>query len=311
MIVNVPEWQDLETISLQLYFNAWDAAVRIVEEFETAYQGVHGWEEEWTEYLAAAQTDLQAIYTLTQQSQEIGIKARIATVSPYLLLKRHETKAFAPDQYDFTDFPTIDAGELVKVHNTFCATKLSNGFADEFDKMRRARNKIAHLGIFKEELNPKELLKLLLLQYRELYPNRKWLPDRALFASKHRWAQSGFLHEWSPEAETLNELWHYQGELDETGYVTVFGHEPSEERYICPPCGNSLDRYVGGNEPYPCDVPTAYMSGKDMVHCVLCLMESATKVGACDSDDCEGTHLSSDADYKDMCLVCGVTPDHD
>lgn len=307
MIVNVPEWEDLETISLQLYFNAWDAAVRIVGEFKTAYSGATGWEAEWQDYLQASQTDLQATYTLTQQSQEIGVKARIAKVSPYLLLKRHETKAFAPDKYDFTDFPTIEASELVKVHNTFCPTKLSTSFADEFDKLRRARNKIAHLGIFNDQLNPTELLKLLLLQYREIYPHRRWLPDRAHFASKHRWAQSGFIDNWAPEAEVLSELAHYQDEVAEQGHLTIFGHPIEVPRYICPPCSLLLDKYLGGGEPVPSDVPTAFKTAADAVYCVLCETASEAKLGNCDSEDCDGTLFAAEPEFGDLCLTCGHT----
>ena len=310
MIVNIPPWADLQTISLQLYFKAWDEATSVVTDFRAVYDD-EGWEEGWREYLDAAQTDLQGTYTLIQQSQEIGIKALIAQVSPFLLLKRHETRPIAPNamEYDFSDFPTIDAGELLRVHDTFCDRRLSEAFAVEFDKLRRGRNKIAHLGLFNQKLDPHELLSLLLLQYEELYPNRHWLPDRLDFASKGRFSEMDFEGHWHVEAHVLQALWEVVPDLSPEQFKIVFGHAPEDERFICLDCAYALERHTEGNEPYPADIPTAYRIRTDTVQCAMCLKEHQVKDGVCANPDCEGRTLAAHVEHGDECLTCGWTPE--
>src|SRR5262249_24578531 len=154
---NVPEADDLRTVSLRLYFKAWAEMAAIVTEWEEYGHLMYSEETQdaleqelttgWKEYIGRAQSDLQGIYTLIQQSQEIGIKALICEVSPYLLIKRTDVRASASNTWDFTDFPTVDAVELIRVHNIFCATPFSKDFQTQYDEIRRNRNKIYHLGI--------------------------------------------------------------------------------------------------------------------------------------------------------------------
>jgi hypothetical protein len=77
------------------------------------------------------------------------LNARICEVSPYLLLKRTDIKPTKADTntWDFTDFPTIDATELIRIHNTFCSTSLSKEFQIQYEEIRRNRNKISHLDL--------------------------------------------------------------------------------------------------------------------------------------------------------------------
>jgi hypothetical protein len=120
VIENVPTSEELRTVSLRLYFKAWaDITEIVIEWLQLSEVRPISWSpekghyyvephngrlvegsSEWREYIQAAQSDLQGIYTLIQQSQEIGLKARICEVSPYLLLKRTDVKpAEAKHQY--------------------------------------------------------------------------------------------------------------------------------------------------------------------------------------------------------------------
>lgn len=307
MITNVPSPDDLETISLQLYFGAFGDAARIVTEFReiiTVDLGDSG--PEWTEYVQAAQSELQGIYTLILQSQEIGIKARIARVSPFLLIKRHEARPVraGSTEYDFSDFQTIDAAELVRVHNTFCDVSLSPEFAEDFDRLRRARNKIAHLGLFNDTLDPLVILQLLFQQYRELYPGRKWLMDRLHFASKHRFAGYDFGSDWSEEGAVLYELWQAVSELTPEQSKIVFGRPHEVARYICPPCGQALAKHQDGNEPYPSDIPTAFLD-ESHVACAMCGQRTPVVRRACLDAECRGDVIAANPEWDELCLTCG------
>lgn len=310
MIINVPAADDLQTISLRLYFKAWADVVEVVTEF----QEIHmlgpvlspSEEEVWEEYLRDAQSDLQGIYSLLQQSQEIGLKALIAAVSPFLLLKRHETRVSDHGRYDFSDFPTLDASDLIRVHNVFCSRQLSSAFSDTYEELRRGRNKIAHLGLFQERLEPMRLIGLMLLQYRELYPDRRWLPDRYRFASLHRWARLES-RDWTSRTSVLFELWRVIPWLNRGEYELVIGHPPDRARFICPICAQDLSN---GSEPYPADVPTAFLTDDfGFVECALCLNQSSVRPGACSETDCKSRFFSESSDLHDaLCLVCGADP---
>lgn len=308
MIHNVPTWQDLETISLRLYFNAWTSAANLVTEYLSVSDDK---EDRWQQYTAAAQGELQAIYTLILQSQEIGIKGRIAEVSPFLLLKKHSASArLGPGRwdYDFSDFPTIDAAELIAVHNTFCRHQISDGFATAFEKLRRGRNKISHLGVFNERLDPLALVELLFAQFTELYPRHRWLPARLRYASDDKWAGFDFQTDWSPEAEVLKEIYDIQNSLTPAQHKVVFGHGPEEPRFICPPCGSALERYTSGNEPYPNEVPTAFQTDDAAVSCALCEATHSVHASICADSECDGRIVPAAPDWTRICLTCGNTP---
>lgn len=325
MIENIPTADELLTVSLRLYFKAWSEVTTIVTEWKR-YSGLAtpDWSPErgffyldaddgsgdlttteWRDYIEAAQSDLQGIYTLIQQSQEIGLKARICAISPYLLLKRTDVKAADPNTYtwDFTDFPTIDASELVRVHNTFCSTTLSNGFQTMFDEIRRNRNKISHLGIYRRAIDPQVIIDILQMHYSELYPGRRWMEDRLHFATLHRWANYAD-SDYNERSDLFHELWLLLPGLSEAQYSWLMGHGREESRFICFSC--SSDARLGGHQPYETDVPTAFRIGETFnVRCVICDGTYPMTEGSCPDDECGSGLLSGEAESEGKCMHCG------
>lgn len=325
MIENVPTADALRTVSLRLYFKAWAEVTQIVTEW-SAYSGLEmpDWspdrgqfyvdarsdEEtetsiEWREYIEAAQSDLQGIYTLVQQSQEIGLKARICEVSPYLLLKRTDIKPADPatNMWDFTDFPTIDAVELVRVHNTFCDNVLSKEFQLLFDEIRRNRNKIYHLGIYRQALDPQVIIDILQMQYTDLYPGRRWMEDRLHYGALHRWADY-VDSDYNERSALFFELWRLLPGLSDPQFKWLMGHDRETERFICFAC--TSDARLGGHDPYESDVPTAFRVGDGMeVKCVICDAVHTMKTGLCPEPDCQCEFLSADPESEGNCMKCG------
>ena len=77
MIKNIPTAEELRLVSLRLYFKAWADTTNITTEWaeygEWATESLDEGEESdsqagWEQYIAAAQSDLQGIYTLVQQN---------------------------------------------------------------------------------------------------------------------------------------------------------------------------------------------------------------------------------------------------
>ncbi|MBR1165878.1 hypothetical protein [Bradyrhizobium liaoningense] len=319
MIKNIPTADELLLVSLRLYFKAWgDLASIITEWAEYGEWATKTLEEDeaadvqagWQKYIGAAQSDLQSIFTLIQQSQEIGLKARICEVSPYLLLKRIDIKPSDGENgvWDFTDFPTLDASELVRVHNMFCSTTLSKDFQAKYEEIRRGRNKISHLGIFRQNIEPLAIIDILQLHYSELYPWRRWMEDRLHFAALGKWADFSFDSNFDERTGLYTELWHLLPELSESQFKWLMGHERREERFICHQCGYHAQ--LGHTNPYASDVPTAYPVGDDRVRCVICDKEYPIRRAApCLVNDCKCEWQSALEGFEGLCMKCGWAPE--
>lgn len=319
MIKNIPTAEELRLVSLRLYFKAWADTTNIITEWAEYGQWASESQEEneesdsrvgWEQYIAAAQSDLQGIYTLIQQSQEIGLKARICEVSPFLLLKRTDVRPSEGEQntWDFTDFPTLDASELIRVHNMFCSTTLSKEFQTKYEEIRRGRNKISHLGIYPQNLEPLFIIDILQLHYSELYPDRRWMEDRLHFAALGKWADFSFDGDFDERTGLFNELYHLLPELRDEQFKSLMGHECNEEAYICHECCHRAG--LGDTNPYPREVPTAYRAGDDRVKCVICDQASPMKRAApCPVTDCKCDWQSDQEGHQGLCMRCGWAPE--
>lgn len=130
MLTNLPTSDLPEESALRIYFTAWDHVISIISEMretETLSFAVHrgrmkpddGNEREVATFVSGSQHDLQLAYTLIQQSQELGLKARICAVSPFLLLLGSDVRAWPAVDADFGRFRTLDASDLIKGIITF------------------------------------------------------------------------------------------------------------------------------------------------------------------------------------------------
>ena len=237
-------------------------------------------------------------------------KARICDVSPFLLLKRTDVRPTEGEQnvWDFTDFPTLDASELIRIHNMFCSTTLSKEFQAKYEEIRRGRNKISHLGIYRQNLEPLEIIDILQMHYRELYPGRRWMEDRLHFAALGKWADFAFDSDFNERTGLFNELYHLIPELTDEQFRLLMGHDRDEDSFICHECGHRAG--LGNTNPYPSDVPTAYRVGDDRVRCVICDEESAMKSAApCPVTDCKCEWQSGQKGHEGLCMKCGWAPE--
>src|SRR6185369_17126617 len=110
MIVNVPTADTLHLAALGAFFDTWSLILNIATAFDEVYPPGDDWTKEKTEYLEACQYDLQSALISMQLSNELALKARIAEVSPYLLLFSNDRKlSRKAGDIDFADLRTIDA----------------------------------------------------------------------------------------------------------------------------------------------------------------------------------------------------------
>ena len=153
MIKDIPEADDFREAGLELFDFAWDiAAVLWTNLGEAINYGVDVDESSEQQYWAAAKRRLTTALAMTQQGVEFFIKAQIAEISPYLLLIESPSKWPSPyTNFDlsFTQFKTVDAQDLVKLHDTVCNVKLTKDFVNTFNVMQSEAE--SYCSFYKQE----------------------------------------------------------------------------------------------------------------------------------------------------------------
>jgi len=189
MLTNIPTADSIAQNALRLYFTAWDQVLGILEEMRQTdvldfavkngrMRPNEGNEQEVNDFIGSSQHDLQVAYTLIQQNQEIGLKAKIGSISPFLLLLGSGIRTWPSPDSDFTRFRTLDSSDLVKVVNSVSPQLLSSKFATLYDTVRGDRTKSITRVRLLTGLIRSCCSKFLVDQYAELYPTRMWLQDR-------------------------------------------------------------------------------------------------------------------------------------
>jgi hypothetical protein len=120
MIIDVPDHPELKETAIGWFNLAWGTTTDALSIFQ---QNVEYYEEHVGEEMSAEQTDgcwhaqrykLNNAIALLQQAMELFLKARIAEVSPFLLIAgepHHWPKPNADGKVSFSEFRTIDTGQ--------------------------------------------------------------------------------------------------------------------------------------------------------------------------------------------------------
>lgn len=316
MITNVPGADELRGVALRLYFSAWSGLMGLTIKFEESFpqdeaepDGTDYWAEERKEYLKQAQPDLQSVCAIIQQSNELALKAKICEVSPFLLLLGSDHRfSAAPRDLDFADFRTIDAVELPKAVNSICALTLTDQFIQTYNHIRSLRNRIAHLGVVKEMLQPKELQDILVDQYLELWPDRHWLQDRLACESL---GASAFFHDGRYSSAYLEVLYEWPYTIKVLGsakFRKLFGYPKSKRRYLCHACiEDARTKYAEMDAP---EYATAFLrADKSHVDCAMCGKAHKVIQAKCQNAGCKGAFAADNSDeYDGKCHSFGQEP---
>jgi hypothetical protein len=160
VIIEIPSADDFKQASLNLLSLAWQMALESLDSYEqseiihpqdtpvhtfqTDDGQVHTFGGPDTRYTPEQRAAAEQLFwrrsqpmlgnalSLIQQAVEMGLKGRIAAVSPFLLIARdardypgNSTTRDVP----FSEFRSLDAADLLRVHNTVCPARLDGEFA--------------------------------------------------------------------------------------------------------------------------------------------------------------------------------------
>jgi hypothetical protein len=311
MITNLPTHESLNNAALRTYFRAWNDLIGIWIDF-THFSGfadighsLRAYPDEWIEYLGEAQSDLQSISSLIQQSMELALKARICAVSPYLLLLDSGMKLSAsPKQIDFSELRTLDAVDLPGAVNTLTDKPVSDEFITKYTSLRSLRNKIMHLGETSVSLVPEAVLRQAISLYLSIWADRNWLSDRLTYAGQTRQA---WLHDGKYTSTHMDILQEWPVDIDfftNGEFKKLFGQNKSKRRYLCHQCVDQGDTRYAGLDKKNCGTAYLNMTG-DAVICMMCSETYAVEHKKC--LHCKGRFIGVNGDdWVGRCHSCGI-----
>lgn len=96
--------------------------------------------------------------------------------NPFILISDPSSKWPSPyvGDVDFSRFRTIEAQDLIKVHDSFTASKFSRAFVDKFNTLRESRNSLMHSVNASLQVNYIDVVESLLFMHKELFPREAW-----------------------------------------------------------------------------------------------------------------------------------------
>jgi len=302
MITDIPTPDEFRAAGVNQLYLGWQIAMQAVHQHEqvTDYSDVNGEDADnaAAEYWRKSQPALANAFGLIQQAMEMALKGRIAAVSPYLLISRDPKdwpKGVDTQAVPFSEFRTVDAADLIKVHNSFVAPPLDQAFQNFWDGARRDRNKIMH-SVAPKSFDPATLVRAILTAAETLFADIRW-PER-LLAMEEDDAFAAYGMDNGAQNTVIRQIDTAIRHLDAAEARRFFGFDSKRRAYTCPTC------YYWANRDWQDDWPAlAQFSdrhpGSTHLHCIVCDETSEVERIACTNADCP-----ADVIYQGRCLTC-------
>ncbi|MBL0571680.1 hypothetical protein [Aeromonas hydrophila] len=208
MVLDIPSKDDFFNMGDSLLNSAWDNLIALLKDY-SEYKSVSCEDGFEKAFFLHAKPTLMSSFTLVQQAVEFYLKGKIAEVSPYILISndsRNWPKAADKSDIDFSEFRTIDAQDLVKIHNTFSETKLDEQFKVWFNEMRNIRNKIMHSVSSQDFIKPTHLAESILTAHSNFFGENQWIRSRFIYHLNSPSNRIEFMTEYEKEGYRYFEI---------------------------------------------------------------------------------------------------------
>jgi len=306
VITGIPDAGALRQAGLDYLCLAWEDLIGVLEGSES-YAELQTTVEEGREPLdqnlaeehrQRAARRVATCSSLVHQGVEFLLKARISELSPFLLfdsVSQWPGDAAAHDT-DFSEFRTVDAQFLPRIHDTVCTTRLPEDFKQRLQVIRRRRNAATH-GLSSSLLSVEEMLRDILEIASALVGRASWPRIRreyeasapAPWADYHGAVPASLMREW----ERMLKL------LTPSECLRHLGLDKKQRKYACPYC-HAIDL-----RPEPAiklAVLTPNTPESTKLYCLVCDGTVTVVRSACVS--CPGKVL----DEGGGCLSCEYCP---
>jgi len=299
MIRGIPSENDFFDHGLDYLNLGWGTILGLCLDIAEVEEGTGGVEPEMkADFWEAAERELATGLSLIEQGAEFLLKSRICKVSPWLLISRNPSewpRRCETEDVDYTQFRTIDAQDLLKVHNTFASERLPEEFEAVFESLRRERNSIMHTVDKNLRFNSALLIEKVLIVSDHLIGNRSWVSTRREFIERDKHSA---IHRDDSEYRVALEFMTVVSLLTDSKLRKFFGFTKRQRAYGCPNCCHS-SKYV------TLECRTALLRPNNpsskTIYCFICDTESTIERQDCTFEDCKGNVYDSD---WDECLTC-------
>lgn len=296
MITDVPTADDFQQAAVGFLNLAWDAAYELVRHSFYFHEGDY-WGDEEQEYWSSAQRPLATALALTQQGIELLLKARIAEVSPFLLLDSGWCRGHDKTDTPYSDFRTIDFQDLIRAHDSVQSDRLPDDFKNRVNALRKVRNSVFHTVDKRLRLTATDVLFAILDAVHYLVHPQQWIAIRrsAISASPTSSMDEDFHDGMLAQEVALI--------VDLFPHADVFrflGLNKKQRRHLCYSCHRSSMDF---NNPLECRFavlrPNTAESTK--LFCVVCNKETEVRRSSCSEAECKGNVIHSE---EEVCLTC-------
>jgi hypothetical protein len=186
MLTNIPDADDFKTSAENLLNSAWNSLIKLLENHKT-FEQIESEKDAIATYWLYAKPELTAAAAMVQHAVEFYLKSKIISISPYLLISidaRSLPKNSETQNLNYSEFRTLDAQDLLKIHNSFSPERLPIEFKSWFGEMRSMRNKIMHTVDKTISVEPTELAILILKCHEALVGANFWIASRTSYLDR-------------------------------------------------------------------------------------------------------------------------------
>jgi rubrerythrin len=308
MIKDIPTSDEFDSAAMAQLDFAWDIVVSFLVAVDTTEQYIDVDDFDKQEYWVAAKQRVITALSLVQQGTELAIKGKIAEVSPYILLLNNKKwgNSQGTEQIEFSDCKTIDAHDLITIHNSVAKTPFDNKFNILFNKLRSTRNKAMHTVARDLDVTAKKVIEYLLQVNYYLHPDRKWAATRKQFLHNSP-SISGYFADDAREkdAQLATEFISVVKILTSLQREQFLGLKEDVEMYYCPMCTYVCNEFAEAAEPkYAQLVSNDDGSPPTSLFCFLCdaKYDIDNDGVVCIEQDCDSSVISLE---HDICCSCG------
>lgn len=188
MITGVPDHHELAQTATGWLNLAWNIVIGEANEINLEFfydleerMGREVAERVISRWWGARRLQLNNATSLLQQSLEIFLKARIAEISPFLLIVGNPQSWPSRDKtgnVDFAEFRTLDASHLCRAAQIVSASPIPEQFVQFYSRLRKERNKIMHLNAGSVKAEVHTIILNILEAHRLLFPGQLWVEFR-------------------------------------------------------------------------------------------------------------------------------------
>jgi len=313
LILNFPTKNDFFGSANDFLNSSWESVfehLNTFDELRGVYEDAEH-DKESERYWSSAKQTLVSATALVQQAVEFYIKGRITDVSPYLLISGNPQswpKGSNKNDIEFSTFRTIDAQDLLKIHDTVCEERFDDSFIQWYDRLRVIRNKVMHTVDKSLNVTPEEVIRFIFFAHNCFHPSKPWFDSRREYlentpVNSMKSIQEDDNYECFILQSLLSEFKGVANILKPSEAKLYLNFDKKSKSLLCPNCSNKISRMDFWDDEMFEDCAKTYQksSASEKYECRLCSHRGFILDRKCSEDGCDGKFLDSESG---VCFSC-------